>query len=103
MDWQPATLSESSSVLSAASQSKQYPTPIPGLESESTDPEPLPSLVPGTTLQARALQMLLHVMQGPQQTGADGTVHPGCSILYYQPFSTTDLSNWRSHTLPYSE
>jgi hypothetical protein len=41
-------------------------------------------------------------MQGPQQIGADGMVQPGCSSLYYQPFSTTDLLNWRKHT-PYSE
>jgi hypothetical protein len=53
--------------------------------------------------QARALQMLLCEIQGPQQIAADGTVQPRCSILYYQPFSTTDLLNWRNHTLLYSE
>jgi hypothetical protein len=47
--------------------------------------------------------MLLHETQGPQQISADGMVQPGCSILYYQPFSKTDLLNWRNHTLPYSE
>jgi hypothetical protein len=41
-------------------------------------------------------------MQGPQQVDADGTVQPGCSILYYQPFSLNDL-NWRNHTPSYSE
>jgi hypothetical protein len=52
--------------------------------------------------QARALQMPLREMQGPQQVDADGTVQLGHSILYYQPFSSTDL-NWRNHTLSYSE
>jgi hypothetical protein len=47
--------------------------------------------------------MPVHETQGPQQIGADGMVQPGHSILYYQPFSTTDLLNWRNHTLPYSE
>jgi hypothetical protein len=47
--------------------------------------------------------MLLCELQGPQQVGADDTVQPGCSILYYQPFSTADLLNWRNYTLPYSE
>jgi hypothetical protein len=41
--------------------------------------------------------------QGPQQIGADGMIQPGYSILYYQPFSTTDLLNWRNHTPPYLE
>jgi hypothetical protein len=45
--------------------------------------------------QARALQMPLREMQGPQQVDANGTVQPGRSILYYQPFSLTDLLNWR--------
>jgi hypothetical protein len=47
--------------------------------------------------------MLLLETQGPQQIGADGTVQSGWSILYYQPFSTTDLLNWRNHTPLYSE
>jgi hypothetical protein len=99
----PPTFSESPSAPSAASQPQQCPTPIPGLESKSTSPElPLHSsqaLAP----QARALQMLFHETQGPQQISADGTVQPRQSILYYQPFSTTDLLNWRNHTLMYSE
>jgi hypothetical protein len=53
--------------------------------------------------QARALQMLLHETQGPQQIDADSTVQPRCSILYYQSFSTSNLLNWRNHTPPYSE
>jgi hypothetical protein len=28
---------------------------------------------------------------------------PGLSILYYQPFSSADLLNWRNHTPSYSE
>jgi hypothetical protein len=47
--------------------------------------------------------MPLYEMQGPQQIGADGMVQPGHSILYYQPFSTIDLLNWRNHAPPYSE
>jgi hypothetical protein len=47
--------------------------------------------------------MLFLEMQGPQQIGFDGRLQPRHSILYYQPFSTTDLLNWRNHTLPYSE
>jgi hypothetical protein len=47
--------------------------------------------------------MPLCEMQGPQQIGADSTVQSRCSILYYQPFSTTDLLNWKNHTPPYSE
>jgi hypothetical protein len=43
--------------------------------------------------QARALQMRVCEMQGPQQVDADGTVQPRCSILYYQPFSSTDFLN----------
>jgi hypothetical protein len=30
-------------------------------------------------------------------------VQPGFSMLHYQPFSTTDLLNWRYHTPPYAE
>jgi hypothetical protein len=53
--------------------------------------------------QDRALQMPLCEMQGPWKIAADHTVQPGQSTLYYQPFSTTNLLNWRSHTPPYSE
>lgn len=47
--------------------------------------------------------MPLWEAQGPQQVNDDGSVHPGRSILHYQPFSMTDLLNWLHHTLPYSE
>jgi hypothetical protein len=47
--------------------------------------------------------MPLHEMQRPQQVDADGAVQPRCSILYYQSFSSTDLLNWKNHTLSYSE
>ena len=33
----------------------------------------------------------------------DGSVQPGHPVLYYQPFSTTDLLNWKHHTPSYSE
>jgi hypothetical protein len=45
---QSATFSESPSAPLAASQPQQCPTPIPELEFESTAPEFLPSLVPGS-------------------------------------------------------
>ena len=32
-----------------------------------------------------------------------GSVQPGCSILYYQPFSTTDLLNRKRHSPAYSD
>jgi hypothetical protein len=70
----------------------------------SSSPQPLSHhLHSSHALQTRALQMLLHETQGPQQNGADGRVHPGHCIFYYQTFSITDLLNWRNHTLPYSE
>jgi hypothetical protein len=47
--------------------------------------------------------MTLHEMQGPKNIGAYGTVQLRCSILYYQPFSTTNLLNWRNHTPLYLE
>lgn len=47
--------------------------------------------------------MPLHEMQGPQQINDDNTILPGPSVLIYQPFSTTDLLNWKNHTLRYSE
>jgi hypothetical protein len=47
--------------------------------------------------------MPLREMQGPQQVDANSMVQPGRSILYYPPFSLTDLLNWRNHTLSYSE
>jgi hypothetical protein len=53
--------------------------------------------------QTRALQMPLHEMQGPQKVDADGTVQPRCSILYYQPFTSTTLLNWRNHAPLFSE
>ena len=50
-----------------------------------------------------AHQMLLQETQGPQQVNEDSSVQPGCSILYYQPFSTTDLLNWKHHNPAYSD
>jgi hypothetical protein len=47
--------------------------------------------------------MPLLKMQGPQKVGADGTVQPQHSILYYQPFSTIYHLNWKTHTPPFLE
>nr|XP_031305154.1 uncharacterized protein LOC116152322 [Camelus dromedarius] len=52
---------------------------------------------------AATLRMPFQETQEPQQVNNGGPVQPGHSILYYQPFSTTDLLNWRHHTPPYSE
>ena len=41
--------------------------------------------------------------QGPQQVNKDGSVQPGSSILYCQPFSTTDLLNWKQRNPAYSD
>ena len=50
-----------------------------------------------------AHQMLLGETQGPQQVNEDSSVQPGCSILYYQPFNTTDLLNCKHHNPVYSD
>ena len=47
--------------------------------------------------------MPLRETQGPQQVKQYGSVQPGCSILYYQPFSTTDLLNRKRHSPAYSD
>ena len=47
--------------------------------------------------------MPLQETQGPQQVNGDASVQPGRSILYYQPFSTTDLLNWKHHDPAYSD
>ena len=41
--------------------------------------------------------------QGPQQVNEDGSVQPGRSILYYQPFSTTNPLNWKHPDPVYSD
>ena len=50
---------------------------------------------------ATAHQMPLEETQGPQQMNEDGSVQPDHSILYYQPFSTIDLLNWKHHNPAY--
>ena len=52
---------------------------------------------------ATAHQMPLEETQGPQQMNEDGSVQPDRSILYYQPFSTIDLLNWKHHNPAYSD
>jgi hypothetical protein len=95
--------------LSPPQSSQQLPSPsnIPHPSPAwSLRPQPLSRhlcLSQALDPQARALQMPLCEIKGPQQIVADGTVQLGCSILYYQPFSTTDLLNWRNHTPLYSE
>ncbi|KAL0607530.1 LOW QUALITY PROTEIN: Gag polyprotein [Plecturocebus cupreus] len=53
---------------------------------------------------APALQMPLRETRLPASTVTDdGMAEPGKPILYYQPFGTTDLLNWKHHTPAYSE
>ena len=52
---------------------------------------------------AVAHQMPLQETLGPQQVNEDGSVQPGRSILYYQPFSTADLLNWKHCNPAYSD
>ena len=47
--------------------------------------------------------MPLRETQSPQQVNEDGSVQPGCFIFYYQPFSATDLLNWKYHNPAYSD
>ena len=47
--------------------------------------------------------MPLQETRGTFEISEDGTFQPGCPILYYQPFSTTDLLSWKQHTPSYPE
>ena len=47
--------------------------------------------------------MPLRETRGPPRINEDGSVQPGHPVLYYQPFSTTDLLNWKHHTPSYLE
>ncbi|KAF6306526.1 hypothetical protein mRhiFer1_008631 [Rhinolophus ferrumequinum] len=47
--------------------------------------------------------MPLRETRGSDLIGPDGTSLPGRPIIYYQPFTTTDLLNWKHHTPAYSE
>ena len=47
--------------------------------------------------------MPLRETQAPPHIGPDGTEQPGHAVVYYQPFTTTDLLNWKHHTPSYSE
>lgn len=42
-------------------------------------------------------------MQGPFEVTENSIFQPNNPALYYQPFSTTDLLNWKQHTPSYSE
>ena len=52
---------------------------------------------------ASAHQISLRETEDPQQVNEDDSVQPGRSILYHQPFSTTDLLNWKQHNPAYSD
>ena len=74
-------------------------SPAPPHEQESSS-EPVGKWLCSAKLSnqlAVAHQMPLQENQGPQQVNEDGSVQPGRSILYYQPFSTADLLNWKHH------
>ncbi|KAK1346891.1 hypothetical protein QTO34_000751 [Cnephaeus nilssonii] len=45
----------------------------------------------------------LCVCKKKQILGEVGTLQEGRSVFYYQPFTTTDLLNWKHHTPAYSE
>ncbi|KAF6288392.1 hypothetical protein mRhiFer1_009126 [Rhinolophus ferrumequinum] len=47
--------------------------------------------------------MPLRETQGYDLIGPDWTPLPGRPIIYYQPFTTTDLLHWKHHTPAYSE
>ena len=83
----------------------QTMSPAPPHEQDSR-PEPIGKrlhVAKQSNQQAVACQMPLWETQGPQQVYEDGSVQPGCSILYYQPFSTTDLLSWKHHNPAYSD
>ena len=46
--------------------------------------------------------MPLREAQGPPQVAGDGTLRPGPVVFCYQPFTTTDLLNWKDHMPSYS-
>ena len=80
-------------------------SPAPPHEQESSS-EPVGKWLCSAKLSnqlAVAHQMPLQETQGPQQVNEDGSVQPGRSILYYQPFSTADLLNWKHHNPAYSD
>lgn len=47
--------------------------------------------------------MLVQETWEPERCDEDGTTQPGQSMLDYQPFSMTDLLNWKHITPSYSE
>ena len=47
--------------------------------------------------------MLVQEMWEPARCNEDRTIQPGWSMLYYQPFSMTDLLNLKHNTPSYSE
>ncbi|KAK1346799.1 hypothetical protein QTO34_000659 [Cnephaeus nilssonii] len=50
-----------------------------------------------------AHKMPLRETRGAQVVGKDGTLQEGGPVYYYQPFTTTDILNWKHHTPAYSE
>ena len=47
---------------------------------------------------APTLQMPLRDTQRLQRIAPDGTLQERRTVFYHQPFSTTDLLNWKHHT-----
>ncbi|KAK1346462.1 hypothetical protein QTO34_000318 [Cnephaeus nilssonii] len=47
--------------------------------------------------------MPLREIRGAQVLGEDGTLQEGGPVYYYQPFTTSDILNWKHHTPAYSE
>lgn len=47
--------------------------------------------------------MPLREIRGAKVVGEDGTLQEGGPVYYYQPFTTSDILNWKHHTPAYSE
>ena len=50
-----------------------------------------------------ALQMPLRETRGPVYFDQEGQIKGGQSIFMYQPFTNTDLLNWKNHSPSYTE
>jgi hypothetical protein len=50
-----------------------------------------------------ALQMPLRESPGPNVLDLDGQIQGGGWVFVYQPFTTTDLLNWKHHTPSFTE
>ncbi|KAK1346947.1 hypothetical protein QTO34_000807 [Cnephaeus nilssonii] len=81
-------------------------TPPPSISPQPGSPEPvgrpLRSADQGPRSQP-ACQMPLREIWGAKVVGEDGTLQEGGPVYYYQPFTTSDILNWKHHTPAYSE